>query len=89
VVALSIELPEELAAASLDVARGLGVSRSELICRALEHEIAQARAAAERRTMAEDLRAMACDPVARRFAQDLDAALGEPLPLAREGWWKA
>ena len=46
------------------------------------------RAAAERRTRAEDLRAMACDPVARRFAQDLDAALGEPLPLAREAWWK-
>ncbi|HYN79657.1 MAG TPA: ribbon-helix-helix protein, CopG family [Lamprocystis sp. (in: g-proteobacteria)] len=73
-VALSIELPEELAAASLDVARGLGLSRSELIRRALEPEIGPARAAAERRTMAKDLLAMACDPVAHRFAQDLDAA---------------
>jgi hypothetical protein len=30
---------------------------------------------------------MGFDLVARRFAQDLDAALGESLPLAREAWW--
>ncbi len=40
---LSIELPEDLAAPSLEVALGLGVFRSELIRQALGHEIAQAR----------------------------------------------
>lgn len=87
-VALSIELPEDLAAASLEVALGLGVSRSELIRQALVHEIAQARGVVERRAMAEGLRAMAGDPGVHRLAEDLDSALSEPLPQEREGWWK-
>ena len=85
---LSIELPEDLAAPSLEVALGLGVFRSELIRQALGHEIAQARGVVERRAMAEGLRAMAGDPVALRFANGLDSALGEPLPKERKGWWK-
>lgn len=87
-IALSIELPEDLAAASLEVARALGMSRAELIRRALEHEIAQSQGATERRGLALALRAMAEDPGARRFAEDLDAALDEPLPAEPENWWK-
>jgi metal-responsive CopG/Arc/MetJ family transcriptional regulator len=88
VVALAIELPEDLAAACLEVALGLGQSRSELIRRALVHEIAQTRGVAERRAMAEGLRAMAEDAAARRLAEDLDSALSEPLPQDQEDWWK-
>lgn len=86
--ALSIKLPEDLAAASLDVARRLGVSRSELIRQALVHEIEQAGAVVERRAMADSLQAMGRDPVARRAAEDLDGALDEPLPPEQEGWWR-
>ncbi len=86
-VAFSIELPEPLAAASLEVAQALGVSRSELIRRALEHEVAQARGVVERRAMAKALQAAAMDPVARALAEELDSAPAEPLPTEQDGWW--
>ncbi|WP_295384354.1 ribbon-helix-helix protein, CopG family [uncultured Thiodictyon sp.] len=86
-IALSIELPEELAQASLEIAHELGLSRTELIRQAVVHEIAQARGALERRAMAECLRAMGADPSARRLAEDLDAAMDAPLPPEEDGWW--
>ena len=58
VIALSIKLPEELAEKSRQVARRLGMTRSELIRQALIHEIEHAQAAMERRALAESLRAM-------------------------------
>jgi predicted transcriptional regulator len=87
VIALSIELPEELAQASLEIARELGLSRTELIRQAVVHEIAQARGTVEQRAMAESLRAMGADPSARRLAEELDAAMDTPLPPEEDGWW--
>ena len=85
--AISIELPDDLAEASLEIARELGLSRAELIRRAVVHEIEQARGTVERRAIAESLRVMGADPDARAAAQDLDAALDESLPLEEDNWW--
>ncbi len=57
-VALSIKLPKDLAEMSRQVARRLGITRSELIRQALVHEIEQVKARLERGAMAASLRAM-------------------------------
>ncbi len=82
--ALSIKLPEELAEQSRQVARRLGITRSELIRQALVHEIDQVQAGLERRAMAQSLHAMggAVDET-----EALDRALDETLPEEKDGWW--
>ena len=86
-VALSIKLPEELAEMSRQVARKLGITRSELIRQALVHEIEHVEASLERRAMAESLRAMAGTDSVARDNEALDQALDEVLPEEKEGWW--
>lgn len=88
VTAVSVELPDDLAQASLEIARGLGLSRSELIRQALEHEISQALAIGERLRIAQALSAMTTDPLAAALADELDNGLVDALPVEREGWWK-
>ena len=82
--ALSIKLPEELAEQSRQVARRLGITRSELIRQALVHQIDQVQAGLERRAMAQSLHAMggAVDET-----EALDRALDETLPEEKDGWW--
>lgn len=86
--AISIELPDDLAQSSLEVARGLGLSRSELIRQALERELDQVRAVGERRGIAGALRAMTTDRAVSALADDLDAGLTEGLPAESDGWWQ-
>lgn len=88
-VALSIKLPQELAEMSRQVARKLGITRSELIRQALVHEIEHIEASLERRAMAESLRAMAGTDSAARENDALDQALDEVLPEEKEGWWSS
>ena len=83
-IALSIKLPEDLAEQSRQVARKLGITRSELIRQALVHEIDQVQASLERRAIARSLQAMA------RTSHDTEAlerALDETLPEEKGGWW--
>ncbi len=82
--ALSIKLPEDLEERSRQVARQLGITRSELIRRALVHEIDHVQAGLERRAMAQSLQAMT---VVSDETEVLDRALDEALPKEKEGWW--
>lgn len=88
-IPLSIKLPDELASASRDTARKLGISRSELIRLSLEHEIERIEADLERRDMAQSLSAMAASPMYIHDATILDNALDEPLADDQDGWWKS
>jgi metal-responsive CopG/Arc/MetJ family transcriptional regulator len=87
-IALSIKLPEDLARRSGNLAKRLGITRSELIRLALLHEIEQAEARLERRAMAESLAAMGADASERAESEALDRALDEPLPSEEENWWQ-
>ena len=84
-LALSIKLPEDLAERSREVARQLGITRSELIRQALVHEIDQVQAGLERSAMARSLEAMGriqpCE------SEALDGSFDERLPEENEGWW--
>ena len=86
-VALSIKLPEHLAESSRQIAQKLGITRSELIRRALVHEIQEVEAHLERKAMAEAFRIMAQRVHAARDSEALDHALDEPLPEETDGWW--
>ncbi len=86
-IALSIKLPESLAEASRRLAGKLGISRSELIRRSLEHEITSVEAALERSAMAEGFRAMSNIGAAIKEAEALDNSFTEALPEDRDGWW--
>ena len=86
-IALSIKLPESLAEASRQLAGKLGISRSELIRRSLEHEITSVEAALERSAMAESFTAMGGNVAAVREAEALDNSFAEALPEDKDGWW--
>jgi metal-responsive CopG/Arc/MetJ family transcriptional regulator len=87
-IALSIKLPTQLAEQSQVVAKKLGITRSELIRRALIHEIEEAEAGMERRSMAESFVAMQANTSEVEASQALDHAFDEPLPVEADGWWR-
>lgn len=87
-VALSIKLPKELAEASKEAARRLGLTRSQLIRQALVHELERVEAERERGAMAESFRAMGRDSRYLKEAERLDDAFGEPLREERDEWWR-
>jgi Ribbon-helix-helix protein, copG family. len=87
-IALSIKLSDELASTSQEIARKLGISRSELIRQSLEHELAKIQADLERREMAQSFKAMSGSAAYLRQAESLDTALGEMPDEEQDGWWK-
>jgi len=87
-IALSIKLPTQRAEQSQVLAKKLGITRSELIRRALIHEIEEAEAGMERRSMADSLIAMQVNKCEVEANQALDHAFDEPLPVEADGWWR-
>lgn len=86
--ALSIELPDELADASRAIAQRLGLTQSELVRRALTHELEQIQSGWELDAMAASFEAMRQDPAYIAEAEALDLGLGTPLPEEADEWWK-
>ena len=86
--AISLKLPDDLARESKSVAERMGISRTELIRRALRHELEEIRSRLERESMAAALRAMAADPDYLGDGEALDAGLSERLPEEPDGWWR-
>lgn len=83
-IPLSIKLPEDLAEHSRQVARKLGITRSELIRQALSQEIDSVAAGLERGAIAQSLQAMARTP---HQIEALDRAMDETLSEEKEAWW--
>ncbi|HHH46906.1 MAG TPA: ribbon-helix-helix protein, CopG family [Thiotrichales bacterium] len=86
--AISLKLPDDLARESKRVAERLGISRTELIRRALRHELAAIEARLEREAMAAAFSAMREDPRYREHAEELDEGLSESMAAEPEGWWR-
>mgnify|MGYP001556846741 FL=1 len=85
--ALSLTLPDELARKSTQAAEKLGISRTELIRAALEHELATISKRLERADMAKAIEAMREDPDYARESDILDQGLMEALPDEPDKWW--
>jgi metal-responsive CopG/Arc/MetJ family transcriptional regulator len=86
--AISLKLPDDLARQSTRVAERLGISRTELIRVALEHELADINRRMEREEMAKALEAMREDPDYGRESELLDQGVMESLPDEPENWWQ-
>ena len=86
--AISLKLPDELAQQSTRVAERLGISRTELIRVALEHELADINRRMEREEMAKAFEAMREDPDYERESELLDQGVMESLPDEPENWWQ-
>lgn len=86
--AISLKLPDELARQSTKAAEELGISRTELIRVALEHELADISRRLERADMAKAFEAMRQDPDYERESATLDQGLMEDLPNEPENWWR-
>jgi metal-responsive CopG/Arc/MetJ family transcriptional regulator len=86
--AISLKLPDELALKSTKVAEKIGISRTELIRIALEHELAVINKRLEREDMSKALEAMREDPGYERESAVLDQGLMDSLPNEPDNWWQ-
>jgi len=86
--AISLKLPDDLARESKSIAESIGISRTELIRRALRHELDDVKSQLEREAMAHALEVMRDDPAYNRESEELDTGLDELLPGEAEGWWR-
>ena len=86
--AISLKLPDELARQSKEIAEKIGISRTELIRVALEHELANISKQMERNNMAKALEAMREDPDYQSETSELDQGLAEELPNETDRWWQ-
>jgi predicted transcriptional regulator len=88
-IAVSLKLPDELAEESKRLASQIGITRTELIRRALQHEMARIKRQQEQADMAASLRAMRQNDAYLEETRLLDEALPDPVPDEPEDWWKA
>ena len=86
--AISLKLSDELARKSTQAAEKMGISRTELIRVALEHELADISKRLEQADMAKAFEAMRHDPDYERESASLDQGLMESLPNEPENWWQ-
>ena len=86
--AISLKLSDELARKSMQAAEKIGISRTELIRVALEHELAAIGKRLERADMAKAFEAMRKDSEYERESRTLDQGLMEGLPNESENWWQ-
>jgi len=86
--AISLKLPDELARQSTKAAEKMGISRTELIRVALEHELADISKRLEREDMAKALEAMREDPEYDRDSAVLDQGMMEGGPGEPDNWWQ-
>lgn len=86
--AISLNLPDDLAKESKQLAESIGISRTELIRRALRHELDDIKAQLERQAMAGALEKMRRDPEYLRESERLDQQMSEQLAEEADGWWR-
>ena len=81
-------MPDELAEESRQLAQQLGISRTEFIRRALEHEISSVAAQMERGAMARAFEAMKGHSGYVSESEELDQGLNTALPEEADNWWE-
>ena len=83
-----LTLPDELVHRCRKSAEALGISPTELICMAVEHELAGSNRRMERAAMAKALQAMHEDPDYLQQCAALDQGIVVGLPDDPEKWWQ-
>jgi len=86
--AISIKLPDEMAVESMKVAKELGITRSELIRQALNHEIESFKAQKEREAIARAFQVMKTKTAYIDESRDIESGFSNDLPEEKDAWWK-
>jgi len=86
--ALSIHIPDDLAKASQEAARKLGVSRSSFIRTAISHELQKFKSQFEQEAMAKSMALMQTNQPYLKELEEIENYLSTALPDDRENWWK-
>ena len=86
--ALSIHIPDDLAKASQEAARKLGMSRSSFIRTAILHELQKLKSQFEQEAMAKSLALMQTNQQYLQELEEIETYLNTPLPDDGENWWK-
>jgi predicted transcriptional regulator len=87
-IAISLKLPDDLAEASTKLADQIGITRTELIRRALRHELERIQRQQEQTAMAASFRAMGKSDTYLEETRLLDEGFAEGLSEEAEEWWK-
>lgn len=85
---IDLMLPDELAHRCTQSAQALGISSAELVCMALEHELADINRCMARAAMTKALKAMQDDPDYEQAIATLDESAMVCLPDEPEKWWQ-
>jgi metal-responsive CopG/Arc/MetJ family transcriptional regulator len=86
-VAISLQLPDDLVEETARLANRLGITHAQLIQQALQHELLDIQHEQQQRAMASSLRAMRDDRDYITEADSLDQQFAEPLADEPEAWW--
>lgn len=85
---LSITLPENIAQASQNMAKKLGITRTQFIRLAISHELEKVAAQAEIEAMAQSMKAMKTSKEYLAEAEEIMEGLNAELPEEEESeWW--
>ena len=76
---ISLNLPDDFARESKSIADSIGISRTELIRRALRHELNEVKSQLGREAMALALEVMRDDPAYNQESEELDKGLNSEL----------
>lgn len=86
---LSIILPDNMAKASQEVAKNLGISRTQFIRQAIAHELANYYAKREQAEMRKSFAAMKKSSAYLKEATEIDNSFEDSeLPKEKDEWWK-
>ncbi|WP_417905383.1 hypothetical protein [Candidatus Tisiphia endosymbiont of Micropterix aruncella] len=86
-ISLSITLPNNIATASNEVAKKLGISRTEFIRKAVIHELNNFQIQLEQNDIIKSFTAMKKSKEYLKESEELIESLNSNLPQEKEEWW--
>ncbi len=86
-ISLSITLPNNIATASNEVAKKLGISRTEFIRKAVIHELNNFQVHLEQNDIIKSFTAMKKSKEYLKESEELIEGLNSNLPQEKEEWW--
>ena len=86
---ISLKLPDALLDQSTQIAKALGISRSALVCQALNNEIERITREREQQAMTADLRNLAANPDYLAESAVLDTGFNDTPANDADQWWQS
>lgn len=85
---LSIALPDEIVKASTEIAKKIGISRTEFIRQAVIHEISNIQANIEQQNIITSFNAMKKSQEYLNSSEELIDSFSSNLPQEQDEWWE-